>query len=351
MGFAGKMAAMGLAGAVGLALAAGAAPDAAAQDAAAAFKGKQLRMVISSGAGGGYDTYARVLSRHLVKHVPGRPGVVDQNMPGASGMKATNWTFMAGQKDGLTILATYNALLLEPLFGNTAVEYDPRKFEWVGSISKQQNVCMTWHTSPIRTVEDAKTREVLVSATGATGNSATLPRIVNAMLGTQFRVIGGYSTTESRLAVERGEVEGICGLSWSTLKASNPAWIADKRLNVFLQTGAKPHPDLPDVPLLISKVTSAEDRRILELLGVPEDMGRPFAMPPGSPAHMVVALRRAFDATMKDKDFLAEAAKAQLEVDPLTGEEMVKLIADAYATPAPLVARAADLLGRQTRKQ
>src|ERR671929_20426 len=147
-------------------------------------------------------------------------------------------------KDGTVIVSTYNALLLEPLFGNPAVKYDPRELEWIGSMGKQQQICVTWHTSPIRSIEQAKQREVVVAATGATGNSATMPKLLNATLGTKFRVVAGYSTAESRLAVERGEAEGICGLSLSTLKASNPDWIENKRINVLVQTGTKPQPGL-----------------------------------------------------------------------------------------------------------
>lgn len=314
------------------------------------YKGKQVRMVIASGAGGGYDTYARVLSRHLANNIPGKANIVDQNMPGASGMAATNWGYKVAPKDGLTIVATYNALLLEPMFGNKSAQYNPLELEWIGSISKQQNICMTWHTSPIKTIEQAKTREIVVAATGATGNAATLPKIVNAMLGTKFKVVGGYETTESRLAVERGEAEGICGLSWSTLKASNPEWTQNKRMNILLQTGNTRQAELPDVPLLSEKVTNPADRKLLDILTVPEDMGRPFFMAPGTPKNLVTIMRRAFDATMKDKAFLAEAEKTHLEVDPMTGEEMQKSITEAYQADKAVIARMSELMGRQTKR-
>lgn len=308
------------------------------------YAGKQIRMVISSGVGGGYDAYARALAQFMVEHIPGKPAFVNQNMPGASGMQAINWGYKIAPKDGSVIIATYNALLLEPLFGTSPTEYDSTKYEWIGSIGRQQNICMTWHTSPIKTIEQAKTREIVVAATGATGNSATLPGIVNAMLGTKFKTIIGYSTTESRLAVERGEVEGICGLSLSTLKASNPDWVKNNRMNVLVQTGARPQPELPTVPTLESLVKSEDDKQVLRLLSIPEDIGRPFMMPPGTPKEAVNVLRRAFDATMKDKAFLAEADKRLLEVDPLTGEEVEKLIKNGYATPKPLIDRAAAFL-------
>jgi tripartite-type tricarboxylate transporter receptor subunit TctC len=319
---------------------------ASAQTSAPYYAGKQIRMVIASGAGGGYDVYARVLSQTLTKYIPGNPILVNENMPGASGLNATNWTFAQAPKDGTIILATYNALLLEPLLGNKKAAYDPTKLQWVGSIGRQQQICMSWHTSPIKTIEDAKMREMTVSATGATGNAATMPKLVNALLGTKFKVIGGYSTSESRLAVERGEVEGICGLSWTTLEASNPDWIQNKRMNVLLQTGALRQAELPRVPLLRELVANPGDVEVLDLLQLPEDIGRPFAMPPGTPDTLVAIIRTAFDAVIKDKDFLAAGAKAHLEVAPMSGAEMQRRIAAAYAAPKPLVERTKELIGR-----
>src|SRR5436190_14281411 len=237
---------------------------AAAQSADPVYKGKQIKMIIPSGAGGGYDSYARALARHLERHIPGNPTIVNQNMPAASGMAATNWGYNIAPKDGTVILSTYNALLLEPMFGNSSVQYDPREFEWVGSMGKQQQICVTWHTSPIKSIDDAKKREVIVSATGATGNSATMPKLLNTALGTKFKVIIGYSTAESRLAVERGEAEGICGLSYSTLKASNAEWIDNKRINVLVQTGTTPQPGLENVPLLSNLVSDPDNKKALE---------------------------------------------------------------------------------------
>ena len=311
---------------------------------APSYEGKQLRMIIPAGAGGGYDAYSRVLSAHLNKHLPGKPAIVNQNMPGASGMIATNWAASdAAPKDGSAIVATYNALLLEPLFGNKAVKYDPRKFEWIGSIGKQQQICVTWHTSPIKSIEQAKEREVIVSATGATGNSATMPNMLNALLGTKFKVVIGYSTPESRLAVERGEAEGICGLSYSTLKASNADWIINKRINVLVQTGAVPQPGLKDVPLLINLVSDPENKKALKMLAFTEEMGRPYYMPPGTPKEYVAVMRKAFDETMKDPAFLADAEKSRLDIDPVSGAEMEKMIQQAFETPKAVIERAAEL--------
>ncbi len=310
------------------------------------YEGKTLRMIIPSGAGGGYDTYARVLAAHLEKHLPGKPNIINQNMPGASGMIATNWAASeAAPRDGSVIVATYNGLLLEPLFGNDQAKFDPRKFEWIGSIGKQQQICVTWHASPIKSIEQAKQREIIVSATGVTGNAATMPKMLNTMLGTKFKVVTGYTTPESRLAVERGEAEGVCGLSYSTLKASNPDWILNKRINVLVQTGASAQAGLENVPLLINLVSDAETKKVLEILAAPEEMGRPYYMPAGTPKEYVAMMRKAFDATLKDPAFLAEAEKARLEVDPLTGAQMEAIIRKAYETPKPLIEQAAKLKG------
>jgi tripartite-type tricarboxylate transporter receptor subunit TctC len=317
-----------------------------AQGLAPPYAGKQIHVVIASGAGGGYDVYARVLSQTLAKYIPGNPVLVNENMPGASGLNATNWTATQAPKDGTVILSTYNALLLEPLLGNKKAVYDPTRLQWVGSIGKQQQICMSWHTSSVMTIQDARKRQMTVSATGATGNAATMPKLVNALVGTKFKVIGGYSTSESRLAVERGEVEGICGLSWTTLEASNPDWIQNKRMNVLLQTGAKRQPELPQIPLLRELVADPDDVKVLDLLQLPEEIGRPFAMPPGTPDALVAIIRNAFDKTMTDREFLAAGAKAHLEIAPMSGSEMQKHIAAAYAAPKPLVARTKELLGR-----
>lgn len=273
----------GVAGLAVLILSLAAAGAAETQPADAPYAGKQIRMVIASGAGGGYDAYARVLARHIGRHIAGNPSIVSQNMPGAAGLTATNWAYSAAPNDGTVILATYNALIPEPLYGNPAARFDMLGFGIVGSIGKQQNVCGVWHTSPVTSLDQAKTRELTVAATGATGDSATMPKILNGFLGTKFKIIVGYGTTEQRLAVERGEVDGVCGLSWSTLKASNPDWTQKHRLNVLVQTGAKPHADLPKVPLLIDLVTGFDDKKVIELLSFYQEMGRPFLMPPGTP--------------------------------------------------------------------
>lgn len=310
------------------------------------YKGKTVRIVVGSGAGGGYDIYARLLARYLDRALPGAPAIVVQNMEGAASLTAANWAFRIAPKDGTVILATANAVLLEPLYGNAAADFETIRFEWIGSIGKQQQVCVTWHTSKARTIGDAQAAEFTVSATGATGGPAIWPRILNQMLGTRFKVIGGYSTSASRLAVERGEVDGICGLAWSTLKTSDPRWVSDKLINVLVQMGVKAQPELPTVPLLYDMVKSEEDRATLRLIFVPDEMGRPFGMPPGTPPQHVAAVRAAFRKIMTDPEFKAETAKRGLEVDPVFGEDMARLLGEAHAAPPAIIAKATALIGR-----
>ena len=318
--------------------------QASAQSAADFYKGKRVNLIIASGVGGGYDSYARVLSRYWGKHIPGNPTVVVQNMDGAAGITATNHIANKAERDGTAVLATYNTLTIQPLLDKTGILYDSQTLNWIGSIGKQVNICVTWAaTSPIKTLEQVKTTEVPVSSTGATGNSATLPNMINKLLGTKFKVIIGYSTEGQRLALESGEVGGICGLSYSTLMASNPEWILSKKLNVLVQSGLVKNADLPDVPLLTEFVKDGNDKKIINLLAGPQEMGRPIVAPPDVPADRIMALRRSFDATMKDPEFLAEAKKAYQFVEPMTGEEITTLLRQIYATPKELLDRATAL--------
>ena len=308
------------------------------------YRGKQIILLIASGAGGGYDAYARAIARHMGRHIPGNPSIVPKNVPGAGGLIAANTLYNSTPPDGLTFAALTNGAAMDPLFGETAARFDAQKFNWLGSMGKLENICVTWQTSPITKIEQAKTREITVSATGATGNSAIMPRIVNEFLGTKFKVIGGYSEGAGQtLALERGEVDGICGLSYSTLKAGRPDWFRDHKLNIILQIGLQKIRDLPDVPNAFDLVADSERKRILELILIRQEMGRPFALPPRVAADRVTILGQAFEETLKDPQFLADAQKLQLEIDPLTGEEIARLLKTAYSAPKETVARAAKL--------
>jgi tripartite-type tricarboxylate transporter receptor subunit TctC len=324
----------------------GTVPSIQAQSIEAFYKSNAVKLIVASGAGGGYDTYTRVLGRHFGRHVPGQPTVIVQNMPGASGLKATNYIANVAPKDGSTLLATYNAILIEPLVGGNAVQFDVLGLTMIGSISTSLNLCVMWNKSSITRIEDAMEREVVVAATGATGNAATFPRLLNQIVGTKFKVVMGYSSSESRLALERGEAEGICGYSYGTLLASNPDWILNKKVNILIQNGMKPHPKLPEVPLTYDKIKTDSGRAMFRLYTASEEIGRPYVAPPDLPADRTQALRRAFDATLRDEAFLADAEKTHLEIDPLTGEEMQALLREIYATDKSVVEQIRDLVNR-----
>jgi tripartite-type tricarboxylate transporter receptor subunit TctC len=316
------------------------------------YRSKSITMLIGGGAGGGYDTYARLFARHLSRHIPGNPNIIAKNMPAAAGLAAASALYTTAEKDGSTIGAFTNGAAMDPLFGNPGARYDAQKFNWLGSIGKLQNVCATWHSSPVTSIEGARAREVIVAAAGATSNTAIVPRTLNALLGTRFKVIAGYDTGAGlTLSVERGEAEGICGLSWSTIKASRPHWIRERLLTVIVQMGLTKLPELPDVPSALDLVRDPEKRQVLELILIRQEAGRPFAAPPGVPADRLAALRRAFAATLNDPDFRAEADKAQLEIEPLTGAEIEKLLATAYGAPKSIVQQAAVLVEPSGRAQ
>jgi tripartite-type tricarboxylate transporter receptor subunit TctC len=309
------------------------------------YKGRSITMLIGGGAGGAYDVYYRALARHMTKYIPGHPNIVPKNQPAASGLAAAAALYSTVERDGTTIGAFPNNVPMDPLFGNPAARYDALKFNWIGSIGKLQNVCATWHTSPIKTIAQAREREVIVSAAGATSNSAIMPRVLNALIATRFKVVGGYDGGSGlTLSIERGEAEGICGLSWSTIKAARPHWIRDRLLNVIVQMGLDKLAELPTVPAALDLVGDAEKKEVLRLILIRQEPGRPLAAPPGVPPDRLAALRAAFDATMRDEAFLADAEKLSMEIDPLNAAAIEALLAGAYAAPVPIVREAAELI-------
>ena len=318
---------------------------AAAQTVEQFYKDRTVTLIVGGGVGGGYDVYARAFARHMSKHIPGNPILVPKNVPAAGGIAAANMLYATAEKDGSTIGAFPNNVPMDPLFDNPGARYDALKLNWLGSIGKLQNVCATWHMSPIKTVEAARAKEVIVAAAGAASNTAVMPKVLNALLGTRFKAVTGYDPGAGlTMSIERGEAEGICGLSWSTMKASRPHWIKDKLLNVIVQMGLEKLRDLPDVPAALDLVANREDRQVLELILIRQEPGRPFAAPPGVPAERVAALRRAFEETLTDPAFVAEAAKLQLEIEPLSGDQINRLLAKAYGSPKTIVGRAVELL-------
>jgi predicted outer membrane repeat protein len=314
---------------------------AVAQSAEEFFRTASLSIYVGSGGGGGYDAITRLVARHMTRYLPGNPGFVVKNMPAAAGVQAANFIYNSAPRDGSAILAAQNASLMLPLYGSPVAHFDPRRFEWIGSTDKQQAVCVTWVTSPIKTIADAQQRDVPVAATGISAGPGIYPKILNALLGTRFKIISGYDTGSMRLALEKGEVDGICGLAWQTHKAISFDWIESKKLNVIVQLGLAKNPELPDVPLAIDLLNNPEDRKVLELIVLAQEFGRPFLAPPGVPADRIELYRKAFQAVLKDPQFLAESARQRLSIEPLDDRQIEALIAGAYAAPKPVRDRAA----------
>jgi predicted outer membrane repeat protein len=305
------------------------------------FKTATLSMYVGSGGGGGYDAIARLVARHITRYLPGNPNFIIKNMPTAAGVASANFIYNSAPRDGSAILAAQNASLILPLYDSPVAHYDPRKFEWIGSTDKQEAICATWITSPIKTLEDATKRDVPVAATGVSAGPGVYPKILNALFGTRFKVISGYDTGSMRLAVEKGEVEGICGLAWQTYKAISYDWIESKKLNVLVQLGLQKNAELRDVPLAIDLLKDPEARKVLELIVLPQEFGRPFLAPPGVPADRMAIYRKALQAVLKDTEFLAESAKQRLSIEPLDDKQIQALLNRAYAAPKPIHDRAA----------
>jgi tripartite-type tricarboxylate transporter receptor subunit TctC len=318
-----------------------AAPCVMAQDSVAAFyKDKTIRMVVGVAVGSGYDINARALARHLGAHIPGNPQVIVQNQPGAGSLTMVNALYASGPFDGTVIGVPFNGLPTAPLLQPNGVRFDPTKLNWIGSTNRETHVTYVWHTAPVQSLDDIKTKELVVGAQAPGTTQYDFPAIGNDLFGWKIKVVKGYDgTPKIHLAMEAGEVQGVGATSWTTLKAINSNWLEEKKIKVIAQWGLRKHPDLSDVPLVLDLAKSDADRQAL-LLGLARlEFGRPFFVPPGVPTERVEALRRAFDATMKDPAFLAEAEKLKLDIDPLTGEEVARLIAQIATTPPDVATR------------
>jgi tripartite-type tricarboxylate transporter receptor subunit TctC len=309
------------------------------------YKGKTIQVLVGFGPGGGYDLYARTLARYMGRHIPGNPTMVPQNMPGAGGVKAMNYLYNVARKDG-TVMATFaRGLVVEPLLGHTqGIQFDATKFTWVGSVTNEISVCAFWYTSPVKTWEDMKTKPHKIGGSAAGADSDVFPIVLKNIFHLPTRLVTGYAGggADINLGMERGEVDGRCGWSWSSMLSQSRQLLEGKKVNVVLQLGLEKHEDLPNVPLVMDLPSSPEDKAALKLIVSRQSIARPFAAPPGVPADRVAALRTAFDATMKDPDFLAETKKLALEVRPVSGAAVEQLIKDVYASPPEVVQRAAQ---------
>jgi tripartite-type tricarboxylate transporter receptor subunit TctC len=307
------------------------------------YKGKTINLVIGYSSGGGYDAYARVVARHLSNHIPGKPQIVPRNMPGASSRAAAAYVYNVAPKDGTVLATSDQSLALAQAMGEK-LQFDTTKFNYIGNPSAENNTTVTWHTSGIKTIEDAKKEEVPMGATGGS-TSSQYPKAMNAILGTKFKVIIGYpGGNDINLAMERGEVAGRGSNSWASWKGTRPEWVKEKKINHLVQIGLTKAPDLQDVPLLMDLANNDEDRAVLRLLSAPSAIGRPIYTTPGVPADRVNALREAFNATMKDPAFLEDAQKAQLEIDPVSGQELQKIVEEIVTTPKPIADRLAAII-------
>ncbi len=319
--------------------------QAQAQGVADVYKGKSVDLLIGYSAGGGYDVYARLVARHLGKHIPGNPTVVPRNMDGAGSLRLANYLYNVAPKDGLAIGALSRGAAFDPLFGSPGAQFDAAKLNWLGSANNEVSVCVATTASGVATVEEMLKTPVLMGGSGGAADTDQFVHVINGVLGAKMKLILGYpGGNEINLAIERGEVLGRCGWSWSSVISTHPEWLRDKKVNVLVQLSLTKHADLPNVPLIMDLARTEEDRRVFGLVFARNVMGRPFVAPPNVPAERVEALRKAFIETMKDKDLLAEAEKTALEVNLVPGDEIQKIVLDAYQTPPEIVKRTGALL-------
>lgn len=310
------------------------------------YKGKQVTLLVGFSSGNGADSYGRLVSRHIGRHLPGNPSVIVQNMPGSGSLTMANYLYSVAPKDGSAFGIFNRNVPMEPLMGNKNARFDARKFTWIGSTNAEPSLCVAWGASPVETWEDAKEKTFVIAATGMNANSGLVPTLLNQVLGTKMKLIMGYpGSNEMSLAMERGEVEGRCGWSRSSLMATRPDWVTDKKVNLLIQAGLQKSPAMPDVPLAMDFVPTERGKQLLKLGVAWDEMAWPFAAPPALPDARKTALRDAFAAALKDPQLLSEAEKERLDISFVTGESIEKLLDDVYATPDDIVAEMRDIIG------
>jgi tripartite-type tricarboxylate transporter receptor subunit TctC len=312
------------------------------------YNGRSVEVLIGFSAGGGYDSYARILARHMSKHIPGNPTLVPKNMAGAGSLKLMNYLANVAPRDGSVFGTVNRSVPMQPLLGGEGIEFDPLTMTWVGSITNEVSICVSWHTSDIRTWQDLLTRELIVGGTGPGADTDVFPVALSNVLGAKLKLNTGYPGGNDILrAMERDEVSGRCGWSWSSAKSTRPDWVKNGSINILAQLSLSKHAELPDVPLIMDLAQTEEQKEILRLIFAQQVMGRPYVAPPEIPSDRAAALRAAFMATMQDPDFLAETQKAELEVNPVSGAEVESLLAGIYKTPADIVEKAAAAIKEQ----
>jgi len=306
------------------------------------FKNRTITYYISTVPGGGYDLYGRLVASYIGRHIPGQPTVVPKNMPGAGGLTMTNWLYNVAPRDGTAIAGPPQALAIEQVLGSKGIQYDAGKFTWIGRAAPVVEVMYTWFTSPTKTFKDAQERETIMGGTGPTSPTITYLKQLNILAGTRFKPIPGFGgTTEVNLAMERGEVEGSIK-SWASMKADNPDWLREHKVNIILQFALDKPSDLADVPLMMDIGKTEADRQALRFFSAGNAMGRATFGPPALPPDRVAALRAAFMAAMKDPELVAEADKRRIDLGPLSGQGLQKIVEDTLAVTPEVKARAVE---------
>jgi tripartite-type tricarboxylate transporter receptor subunit TctC len=309
------------------------------------FSGQKFTLAIATPPGGGYDLYGRLVGRFLGAYLPGNPTIVPQNMPGAGSLIAANWLYNVAPRDGTAIGIMPSATAFENLLGNTSARFDGRRFNWLVSLNDYTAVVAVWHASPFRTAADLFDKELLVGASGASSDVTVWPLLLNALIATKTRTVRGYPGTAGiTLAMERGEVQGVIGDDWASLKANKGDWLRDQKIRILMQLTAAPHPDLPDVPLVGAFATSQSNRRVLDLFVERQQYGRPFLAPPGTPPAIAAAYREAFGKVIADAEFLREASATRLILKIASGEEVAARVNRIYDNPKPIIEQATALL-------
>ena len=310
-----------------------------ADDVADFYKGKRVSLIIGYGPGGGYDAYARLLARFIRDHIPGKPTIVPQNMPGAGSRGAANWLYNVAPKDGTVFATLSQTTPTDQALGQPGIQFDVRKFNWIGNMVVVNNVTYVSAATGVRTIDEARKKQLVVGASGASSPSVLYPQVSNNLLGTKFKIVSGYlGGGDINLAVERGEVDGRGSDSWAVIKANNPAWLRDRKVNILFQVGPKREADLPDVPLWSELAQNGDQRQILDLLSGDVAVGRPLLTAPGVPADRLKALRRAFDDTLKDPQFIEAAKKAGMYLNPMSGEELQQIVSKVVSPSLKVIA-------------
>jgi tripartite-type tricarboxylate transporter receptor subunit TctC len=317
---------------------------ASAQPAAEPYAGKTVTVMIGFGPGGGYDLWGRTVARHIGKHLPGKPTVIAQNMPGAGSFVATNHIYTIAPKDGTVIGIVARDAPLGPITGAEGAKFDATKLSWIGTPTTETNVCMAFNTAEVKTVQDLYQKQLIVGDTGPGTGTYTYPRALTQLLGMKFKTVSGFpSSSDVFLAMERGEVEGFCE-SLDSVMARRPDWIPTKKVILLFQGGAEPNPEIKDVPFILDIAKTEEERQAISFLYAGQGIGRPFIAPPDLPAGRLKILRDAFNATMKDPDFVADVKRQKLDLEPEDGEHLEALIKRIYATPKPIADKVGQLI-------